>query len=115
MIYEVFFRINGTTEPLKLHRATSHPSAYLGDCCTLEGLPAVRPSSATWAALSPVIRQQDIRGQAWGFREAEVQAQRRGEEGQILGRWAGALSAAVGRRGSGEDAHHHVEGEEDLR
>lgn len=100
--------------PLKLHRPTFHLSAYLGDGCALESLLAVHPSVATWDALSPVTQQQDIRREAWGFREAEVQAQCHGEGGLIPGHWAGALSAVIGRRGSGEDAHHHVKGEEDL-
>lgn len=69
---------------------------------------------ATWDALSPVAQQQDIGREAGGIREVEVQAQCAGEGGLIPGCRARALSAVIGRRGSRKDAHHHVEGEEDL-
>lgn len=46
---------------------------------------------------------------------AEVEADGTGDGRVIPGRRAGVISAVMGRRGSGEDAHHHVESEEDLR
>lgn len=100
-----------------MRRRAAASSAYLGDGCALESLLAVHPSSATRDALRPVPGQQDVRGEAGGVREAGVRAQRTGtrEGGLVPGHRAGAVPALMGRRGSGEDAHHHVEGEEDLR
>lgn len=66
-------------------------------------------------ALGPVAEQRGIGRGAGRILEAEVQAHGTGDGRVIPGRRAGAISAVMGRRGSGEDAHHHVESEEDLR
>lgn len=65
-------------------------------------------------ALGPVAEQRGIRRETGRVLEAEVQADGTGDGRVIPGRRAGAISAVIGRRGSGEDAHHHVESEEDL-
>lgn len=62
-------------------------------------------------ALGPVAEQWSIRRGAGRVLEAEVQAGSTGD-GRVI---AEAISAVMGRRGSGEDAHHHVESEENLR
>lgn len=80
----------------------------------MENLRAVDPAAAARDALRPVALrpQHHLRGEAGGLREAGVLC---GERSLIPRSWAGAFPAAVGRRGPGEDAHHHVEGEKDLR
>ena len=88
---------------------------YLGDSGALENLPAVDPSAAARDALRPVSLQRRVRGEAGGVREAEVRRDRAGGEGLVPGSRVGAFPAPVRRRGSGKDAHHHVEGQEDLR
>lgn len=87
---------------------------HLGDRGAVEGLLAVDPSVGTCRLLSPVPPQSSVRGEAGGLGEAEVQAECAGERGLVPGRADGALPAAVGRRGPGEDARQHVEGQEDL-
>ncbi len=87
---------------------------YLGDCCTLESFLAVNPSALTRDALRPVALQPDIGGEAGGIRQAEVQAECTGRGGLISAFRARALPAVMGRCGPCEDAHHLVEGEEDL-
>jgi len=88
---------------------------YLGDSGALKYLLAVDPSVATRDALRPVALQQHIRGEAGGVREAGVQGDGSEDNGLIPDSCAGVLPALMGRHGSGKDAHHHVEGEEDLR
>lgn len=88
---------------------------YLGDSGALESLFAVNPSVATRDVLSSVALEQGLSGEAGGVREAEVQVDCTRDQGLIPDRWARALPALMGRRGSGEDAHHHVEGKQDLR
>lgn len=95
--------------PLRKRTHALHWSeVYLCDGAALKHLTAVDPSAATRDALCPIARRQRVRGEAGGVREAEV-------EGLIPGSCAEAVPALVWRRGSGEDAHHHVEGEQDLR
>lgn len=109
--------VNDTLFPFRSLRShlTCSITLYLCDYCTLEGLRAVHPSLATRDALGPVVLQQDARGEAGGIRGgAPVLAERPGEGGLIPGSWARAVPAVEGRRGSGEDTHHHVEGEEDV-
>lgn len=86
---------------------------YLGDGGALKSLPAVDPSVTARHALSAVAQQHDILREAGGVGEAEVQGG--WIQGLIPRCWTRALAALMGRRGSGEDAHQHVEGEEDLR
>lgn len=68
----------------------------------------------TWQELSPVAKQQVVIREAGGMGKAEVEV-RCSEEGRLIpGHPVRALSAAMRRRGSGKDARHHVESEEDL-
>lgn len=83
---------------------------YLCDSGAVENLPAVDPSVDARDALRPVAMQLCVRGEAGGVREAEVHG-----DSLIPVTRVGVFPAPVWRRGSGEDAHHHVEGEEDLR
>lgn len=87
---------------------------YLGDRGALERLLAVHPAVATRDALSPVVPPRDPGGEAGGVREAGALAGGDGEHGSTPGRRARVVAAVMRRRGPGEDAHHHVEGEQDL-
>lgn len=81
------------------HTFSSPTELYLCDCRAPESLAAVHPSLAARRALGPVVPlREDGGGHAGGPGQAEVEA----------------LPAVMGRRGSGEDARHHVEGEQDL-
>lgn len=87
---------------------------YLCDCGALKRLLAVHPSITTRDALSPVALEQDIGREAGGIREAGVQAVCIRDKCLIPLHRTRAVSAVMRRRGSREDAYHHVKGEQDL-
>lgn len=87
-----------------IHTHTHTNLTNLCDRGALEGLRAVLPPMGTGHALSAVAEQRRVARETARILESQVQD-----------RTTGTISALMGRRGSGENAHHHVESEEDLR